>query len=122
MNELDKTKNRGYNTHIYSSAATAEHILSHHGIRGQKWGKQNGPPYPLDAEDHSALEKKKGWRKSLDKNGSDENEHGSEKKFSDRSAKIKKALIIGGGVLATAAAAYGTYKLIKMRREKIERG
>jgi hypothetical protein len=22
--------------------------LAHHGIRGQKWGKQNGPPYPLD--------------------------------------------------------------------------
>lgn len=21
--------------------------LSHHGIQGQKWGKQNGPPYPL---------------------------------------------------------------------------
>ncbi len=23
--------------------------LYHHGIRGQKWGKRNGPPYPLDA-------------------------------------------------------------------------
>ena len=32
--------------------------LSHHGILGQKWGKKNGPPYPLDAEDHSAAEKK----------------------------------------------------------------
>ena len=32
--------------------------LAHHGILGQKWGKRNGPPYPLDAEDHSAAEKK----------------------------------------------------------------
>lgn len=32
--------------------------LSHHGIRGQKWGKRNGPPYPLNPEDHSAKEKK----------------------------------------------------------------
>lgn len=32
--------------------------LAHHGILGQKWGKKNGPPYPLDAEDHSAAEKK----------------------------------------------------------------
>lgn len=32
--------------------------LSHHGIEGQKWGQQNGPPYPLDYEDHSATEKK----------------------------------------------------------------
>lgn len=21
--------------------------LYHHGIKGQKWGKRNGPPYPL---------------------------------------------------------------------------
>lgn len=34
----------------------------HHGIRGMRWGKRNGPPYPLDAEDHSASEKKAGWR------------------------------------------------------------
>lgn len=39
--------------------------LYHHGIRGQRWGRKNGPPYPLDAADHSAAEKKAGWRKSL---------------------------------------------------------
>lgn len=39
--------------------------LYHHGVAGQKWGKRNGPPYPLDPEDHSASEKKAGWRKSL---------------------------------------------------------
>lgn len=39
--------------------------LSHHGILGQKWGKRNGPPYPLDAGDHSASEKKAGWKESL---------------------------------------------------------
>lgn len=32
--------------------------LYHHGISGQKWGKRNGPPYPLDDDDHSAAEKK----------------------------------------------------------------
>ena len=40
--------------------------LYHHGIRGQRWGRKNGPPYPLGASDHSAAEKKAGWRKSLE--------------------------------------------------------
>ena len=22
--------------------------ISHHGVKGQRWGIQNGPPYPLD--------------------------------------------------------------------------
>lgn len=32
--------------------------LVHHGIKGQKWGLRNGPPYPLGEGDHSAAEKK----------------------------------------------------------------
>lgn len=32
--------------------------LKHHGVKGQKWGVQNGPPYPLKYEAHSAAEKK----------------------------------------------------------------
>lgn len=46
-----------------------EVFLAHHGILGQKWGRKNGPPYPLDASDHSAAEIKAGWRKSLDGGG-----------------------------------------------------
>lgn len=42
-----------------------ELYLAHHGILGQKWGKRNGPPYPLDAKDHSAAERKAGYTKSI---------------------------------------------------------
>lgn len=34
--------------------------LVHHGISGQRWGKKNGPPYPLSASSHSPAEKKAG--------------------------------------------------------------
>ena len=39
--------------------------LSHHGIMGMHWGKQNGPPYPLGISDHSSSENKAGWINSL---------------------------------------------------------
>lgn len=32
--------------------------IEHHGIKGQKWGDKNGPPYPLEPSDHSAAEKR----------------------------------------------------------------
>ena len=31
--------------------------LSHHGIKGQSWGKRNGPPYPLDQKTHNKVVK-----------------------------------------------------------------
>lgn len=39
--------------------------IYHHGILGQRYGKRNGPPYPLDSGSHSSEEKKHGWKQSL---------------------------------------------------------
>lgn len=44
--------------------------MAHHGVAGQHWGDRNGPPYPLKPGDHSAAEKKAGWKKSLENDGS----------------------------------------------------
>lgn len=46
--------------------------LEHHGILGQKWGDQNGPPYPLNPSQKSYSEKKqakmdKKWIRKNDK-------------------------------------------------------
>lgn len=54
----------------FSALFPSEDYVEHHGIMGQKWGRKNGPPYPLDAGDHSASERKAGWRQSLSKAGS----------------------------------------------------
>lgn len=40
--------------------------LYHHGVRGQQWGVRNGDYYPLLPSQHSASERKAGWRKSLE--------------------------------------------------------
>lgn len=68
------------NINIYNPYVRQEFELYHHGVAGQKWGKRNGPPYPLAASAHSASEKKAGWRKSL--NG------GSDQSYSKKRSKI----------------------------------
>lgn len=55
-------------------------FLMHHGILGMKWGKQNGPPYPLGSGDHSASERKAGYKKSLG-GGRNEEMYDRKKKF-----------------------------------------
>lgn len=41
--------------------------LVHHGILGQKWGKKNGPPYPLDYKDLSKEERAEAKRSAIER-------------------------------------------------------
>lgn len=70
--------------------------LVHHGIKGQKWGKRNGPPYPLDS-DISTGKRLKIASSNLKKHG----------KLTDKQRRfLKTAAAIG-------VAAVGTYALYK---------
>lgn len=94
--------------------------LAHHGILGQKWGRRNGPPYPLDESDHSAAEKKD-LSKSLSGKRHEEmygrnqkgNSEKSEKKDFHLTDKQKKYIKIGAAVAGVALVTAGGIYLAK---------
>lgn len=90
---------------------TGDDVLTHHGIKGQRWGVRNGDSYPLSYDEHSAAEKRKNSKGKLD--NYDGQDSGGIKGFAKRH---KKALIIGGTILATVAVAKGV-SYAKNRRE-----
>lgn len=99
------------NPYSFYSPPPRSDELFHHGIKGQKWGHMNGPPYPLGASDHSASEKKAGWRSSLNKGSSDNSGQKPEK--SGLTDKQKRALKIGAAAIGVALVAGGTAYAIK---------
>lgn len=64
--------------------------LYHHGIKGQKWGVRNGPPYPLNSKVHASVVKGRGRGKvgGLFENGSQ-----TRNKFSEYLSKRREKII-----------------------------
>lgn len=69
----------GYLNYVESSSE-----LQHHGIKGQKWGVENGPPYPLDRQKHNKVLSSVG--SALKKRS----EHKQEVKAAKKAAKAQK--------------------------------
>lgn len=91
--------------------------LMHHGILGMKWGKRNGPPYPLGSGDHSANERREGWRKSL---GSGKNEHLYDRNQTNSKShrSTTKASSNGGSSHNSQESLKSTIKQIVNKRDK----
>ena len=93
--------------------------LAHHGILGMRWGKKNGPPYPLGAEDHSTSEKKAGYKKSLGGGRNEElydrktNSSANQKEKRHLTEQQKRYIKIGMAALGITAVAVGTVYLVK---------
>ena len=105
-------------------AVNTSDTLQHHGILGQRWGKRNGPPYPLSGGAHSQREKKhgtNGWSVEAKKEVkrtrkiSSSNPTGENKRF-NLTDKQKKAIKIGAAATATAVVVIGGMYLYKTGR------
>lgn len=101
----------------------ADFFLAHHGIKGQRWGVKNGPPYPLNAKDHSASEKKAGWKKSLGKQSGDSSDKPKNRQnvlLSSRKAGSGEEVIFELAAYATAMAAY-SFLMYRNTKKQMER-
>lgn len=83
---------------------SATNSLNHHGIKGQRWGKRNGPPYPLDEEGHSKTEVKAGWEQSLEKSKNDTKKQKQRFQLTDRQKDIIKKVVIASAIVGVSAA------------------
>lgn len=63
-------------------------VLYHHGIKGQRWGVRQGPPYPLSPSDHTAAEKKSGGSSSKWKGNAEERFQRDKKWLKDHRKEI----------------------------------
>lgn len=77
--------------------------LEHHGIKGQRWGERNGPPYPLDQKTHNKVVKDGSPSKKPVKKADDESQpvNGKQK------AKTAQQIVEQNGDLTTELAYVG---------------
>ena len=88
------------------------YYLSHHGIMGMKWGKKNGPPYPLENSQRSAEEK----RSNPESASSKQMSGGSSAPTAPSSSKVTRGDVAAVSNSASRAVS-GVDKLIPRKRK-----
>lgn len=68
--------------------------ISHHGVKGQQWGVQNGPPYPLDPQ---KITDKRTARKTLRKHNTQTLKYLDQltRERTSTGKKVANALVLG---------------------------
>lgn len=89
--------------------------IAHHGILGQKWGKKNGPPYPITPGSHSSSEKKAASAAGV-KVGKSSGRGSSEGLNITQSGQKEKPGLIGSMIEGAKNA-----KLSKQRKQALEK-
>ena len=95
-----------------------DEILEHHGIIGQKWGKMNGPPYPLDPNKDYSKAELRAMRKEARKEARKENRRKKkitkkdeiEKQKTEEEEKLEKEEAKNRAVVSGSASEVEKYK------------
>lgn len=77
--------------------------LNHYGVRGMKWGVRK--QVPLIGRRHGGTQKP---------------QMNDAQRKAQRRARAKKAAIVGGSIVAASLAAYGAYKITKIRKSNTQ--
>lgn len=86
--------------------------LTHHGVKGQKWGSRNGPPYPLNAAGKASLAKQKKASGGSTSSGPDDTSKKKIKVTRDAAGHVTKVSRSGGS---------GTSPLQKLKKASVKK-
>lgn len=100
--------------------AVPNEALYHHGIKGQRWGVRNGPPYPLSSSNRSVAERKARWKRSLSERSkrSDSNTNASTKRRGHLIGSDHDAMVEAGSAFVVALSLVGLSVLKKKISDK----
>lgn len=88
--------------------------LAHHGIKGQSWGKRNGPPYPLGYSQHSSAEKSRNPKSKIGGSHNAKTDHKNKQGLTENQKRAIKIGAIAAGAALVTVGGIALYKSGKL--------